>query len=98
MIDYNNIQQIFGDPLNDMAHSEKQGMPFILKAGLFLLALRTVGYFYKKYLDEQYEKNEGIESGMGGWFNYLIWKISDKLEVFNGIDFIANLPDYLTVL
>ncbi len=56
MIDYNNIQQIFGDPLNDMVHSEKQGMPTILKAGLFLLALGTVGYLYKKYLDEQYEK------------------------------------------
>jgi hypothetical protein len=61
MIDYNNIQQIFGDPLNDMVHSEKQGMPIILKAGLFLLAAGTVGYFYKKYLDEQLEKNEAME-------------------------------------
>jgi hypothetical protein len=61
MIDYNNIQQIFGDPLNDMVHSEKQGMPTILKAGLILLALGTVGYFYKKYLDEQYEKKGWLE-------------------------------------
>ena len=57
MIDYNNIQQIFGDPLNDMVHSEKQGMPIILiKSRLIILALGTVGYFYKKYLDERYEK------------------------------------------
>jgi len=61
MIDYNNIKQIFGDPLNDMMHSEKQGMPIILKAGLILLALGTLGYFYKKYLDKQYEKKSWIE-------------------------------------
>ena len=45
MIDYNNIQQIFGDPLNEMGHSEKQGIPTILKAGLILLALGTVGNY-----------------------------------------------------
>ena len=56
MIDYNNIQHIFGDPLNDMVHSEKQGTPIVFKIGLFLIALGTVGYLYKKYLDEQYEK------------------------------------------
>ena len=61
MIDYNNIKQIFGEPLNDFGQAEKQGMPIILKAGLILLALGTVGYFYKKYLDEQYEKKEGME-------------------------------------
>ena len=56
MIDYNNIQQIFGDPLNDMVNSEKQRTPIVFKIGLFLIALGTVGYLYKKYLDEQYEK------------------------------------------
>ncbi len=39
-----------------MVHSEKQGLPIILKAGLILLALGTVGYLYRKYLDERYEK------------------------------------------
>jgi hypothetical protein len=60
MIDYNNIQQIFGDPLNYMVHSEKQEMPIILKAGLILLALGTLGYLYKKHLDDQYEKKHWV--------------------------------------
>ena len=61
MIDYNNIQQIFGDPLNDMVHSEKQGTPIVFKIGLLIIALVAIGHFYKKHLDDQYEKNEGIE-------------------------------------
>jgi len=61
MIDYNNIQHIFGDPLNYMVHSEKQGTPIVFKIGLFLLALGTAGYLYKKYLDEQYEKKSWLE-------------------------------------
>lgn len=61
MIDYNNIQQIFGDPLNDMVNSEKQGTPIVFKIGLLIIALVAIRHFYKKHLDDQYEKNEGME-------------------------------------
>ena len=78
--------------------AEKQGMPTILKAGLILLVLGTVGYLYRKYLDERYEKKVWEEWGKEGGFNYLSWEISNKLEGFKGFDFIANMLDYLTVL
>jgi hypothetical protein len=61
MINYNNIQHIFGDPLNDFGQSEKQGIPILLKAGLFLLVIGAAGYFYNKYLEEQYEKKRWVE-------------------------------------
>jgi hypothetical protein len=61
MIDYNNIQQIFGDPLNDFGHTETQGTSPILKIVVIILALGTIGYIYKKYVDEQYEKRSWVE-------------------------------------
>jgi hypothetical protein len=61
MIDYNNIQHIFGDPLNDFGQAEKQGTSNAIKIGFAIIGLFALGYFCKKYFDERYEKKRWVE-------------------------------------
>jgi hypothetical protein len=61
MINYNNIQHIFGEPLNDMGHSEKQGISNAFKIGFAIIGLFALGYVCKRYFDERYEKKRWVE-------------------------------------
>ena len=56
MTDYNNIQQIFGDPLHDFGHTETQGTSNAIKIAVTIALVLTAAYALKHYIDAQMYK------------------------------------------